>query len=44
MFMCFEERVNGEEKDEDKGKRKNINGAGTKRMEMRIGSREQVKG
>lgn len=44
MFMCYEEREDGEEKDEDKGKGKNINGARTKRMEMRMGSIEQVKG
>ena len=44
MFTYYKEGVNGEEKDEEKGERRNINRARAKRMESRIGSREQGNG
>ena len=44
MFMRYREGVTEEGKDEDKGKRRNIDGARTKRMEWRLGSREEVNG
>lgn len=44
MFMCWGERVTEEGKDENKGKRRNIDLGRTIKMERRMGPSEHVNG